>query len=295
MGKRKKQKEAEQKDQKQEAPKNTWPTRRTFLLAGTGLVVTAGIYTLMSKDNAGKNSSSCQSELERMVQDKRIAWIYGHHVDSVTYAPGLKAHQAYLQNALDQARLGGDMAKCKRVERSIAESKEYARMNERAATSFDREMYAITGIGYEYENATQKKSKIFVTERFFNSPIASTEEDRICILYHEGLHVLDNAGLIRSDRAKWIDWLRQKLGSMMVPQEVEDDRKLSSALHELPIINDELIGISKGTFEVSKRYGGDTKAAYNKFYAVLQQYAKNEDAKGWCAQAILNMVSTPPK
>lgn len=230
-----------------------------------------------------------------MIRDERIAWIYGRHVDSLTYAPGLKAHQAYLQKALDQARLDGDIAKCKRIERSISESNEYARMNERAATSFDHELYAITGIGYEYENTAQKKSKVFVTERFFDSPIASTEEDRICILYHEGLHAIDNAGLVRSDRAQWIDWLRQKLGSEIVPQEVQDDSNLRRALHELPIVHAELNEISKKVFKVSERYLRDTQASYNKFYVVLQQYAKNENAKGWCAQAVLKMVSIPLK
>lgn len=271
-------------------------TRRNFLIATGGLTAAVVIYELVSKDDDPASPSYRQSKLEQMIKDKRISQMYKPHVESITYDLGFKAHLAYLQKELEQARKNGNMQEIKRFERSIGTNKRYAKINENATTSTHPEIYAITGVGYdEHKDEPQMKSTVFVTERFFDTPREYTEEDRMCILYHEGLHVMRNAGLERPERIKWVEWLRKKMGRQSVPPEVNNDPKLSDAFHELVALNDELENINKGTFKVSRKYLTDTLSGYTKRHAILQQYAKHDNVKGWCAQAVLNMAAEPLK
>jgi len=270
-------------------------SRRAFLWTAGGLAAGGiGYLALKEKDDPNKplkdrypDAASRQRVLSELTHDPRVAPVYAH-VEATTYAPRLEALCVYLQNkipTLPQELRPGVQKKLNHYRALGITLENVAAGADPAKTNDSLAITDPTGTGM---------SRVFLTERVFESPYVRTLEDVKSILYHEGLHaVINRNGPTFGPGA--FEKLVRKTGFRSVPLEVMTNPDFLRALIEVQVYNKQVYENERGTFKVSPEFRKMIAIAYYPHYQTLKQHAQQDNVFGWYAKAMLETIVVHPK
>jgi len=204
------------------------------------------------------------------------------YVEGITYDRGFRAQLAYVDtiannSANEQLRQAAlDDARRTRIAISY---------NQGADTQVDA-MTTVLGL----KMFAQQKSHIYASETAFE---ADSLDDVRTTMHHEIIHAKVNYSGLELSAAETVK-LQQK-GLKGIPQEVLADGPLWVALMEAPAYFHQLRVVDAGTFQVQPAKYQRYKNVLNQVVTVLREYASQDEAKGWFAQAMLRSTVDAPK
>jgi len=270
-------------------------SRRKALILG-GAALAGGLwYALAQRGDAHQKedprvTQERQRRLEQMLTDPRLDNVrpaIGKVVYSPDFGPELDYHRE-LKKAYP-----ADHPHQRAIDDSILLVQEAAEFNRRAAGITDltrlTEHYGTTR-KQDLTYFTPAKSIVFITDRAMDSPVMS-DEGRVSVLFHEGLHAVTFRIGIVFDEAQ-TRFLLGRHGKREIPNEVMTDKKLMDALMEVQCYREQIRLIDNGTFKVNTVFRKGQGASLEMNIGILRDYAKLSGPQGYFSQAMLNNTAT---